>query len=84
MAKSGFEVVNVPVPVDDIGPETQRSLNRILALRVRIIVIHAEPTIAKLMMSTAHNAGILNGDVSRAHLPPTTYSSRNRFCRFCG
>ncbi len=54
----------MPVPADDIGIETQRSLGRILTLRFRIIVVHAEMLVARLMMSTARAAGMLNGDVS--------------------
>ncbi len=69
----GMEVVNVPVPRFDIGIEAVRSLSRILTLRFRLIVVHAEPDLARLMMSSAKNAGILNGDVritthtTRAH-----------------
>jgi hypothetical protein len=73
IALSGLEVVNVPVPADDIGIETKRSLSRILTLRFRVIVVHAEPLVARLMMSAAKSAGILNGDVSSAFcvlLPP--------------
>ncbi len=57
-------MVNVPVPSNDIGAETQRSMDRILTLRFRIIVVHAEQEIARLMMSVAQKAGILDGSVS--------------------
>jgi hypothetical protein len=63
LASSSLEVVDVPVPANDIGTETKRSLTRILTLRLRIIVVHAEPFMARLMMSAARNAGILNGHV---------------------
>ncbi len=53
--------MNVPVPTHDIGIETQRTLDRILLVRVRIIIIHAEATLARLMMNTARNAGLLDG-----------------------
>jgi hypothetical protein len=57
-----FQIVDVPVPADDDGTETQRSLNRILSLRVRVILVHAEEKLAKLMMSIARRNNMLNGD----------------------
>ncbi len=38
------------VPEDDQGIEVSRSLRRILSLRFRVIVVHSEPVLAKLMM----------------------------------
>ncbi len=56
------QVVDVPVPMADDGVETQRSLSRILTLRVRLIFIHAEETLGRLMMNVAKRNGMLNGD----------------------
>ncbi len=53
--------MNVPVPTHDIGVETKRTLERIILVRVRVIVIHAEANLARLMMGTARNAGLLDG-----------------------
>jgi hypothetical protein len=83
MAKSGLEVVNVPVPADDIGIETQRSLRRILTLRVRIIVVHAEQLVARLMMTTARAAGMLNGDVRNPPLSALCYLLAALLCDAC-
>jgi hypothetical protein len=57
-----IEVIDVPISASDEGKEATRTLRRIAALRIRLIVVHAEPQAARMMMSVAHDMGFLNGD----------------------
>ncbi len=59
---SGLDVVDVPVPASDMGLKTQLATTRIKALRIRVIIVHAEPDLARLFMNYAYRAGMLNGD----------------------
>ncbi len=73
----------MPVPSDDGGVETQRSLSRILTLRVRLIFIHAEERLGRLMMSAARRNGMLNGDYLFVGSTLWTYVSFAVCCLLC-
>ncbi len=75
-----YQVVDVPVPSADTGVETQRSLSRILTLRVRLIFIHAEETLGRLMMNVAKRNGMLNGDYLFVGSPLWTYVQQRAAC----
>ncbi len=68
------------MPSADDGVETQRSLSRILTLRVRLIFIHAEETLGRLMMNVAKRNGMLNGDYLFVGSTLWTYVKQRAAC----
>lgn len=64
--RQGIDLLMIALPDDDTGPECRRALDLVVSLGYRVIVLHMDSRLARLMASLGQKRNMFNGSYTFA------------------